>query len=50
VPVTVQCAPDKLVPDLHEECIYALCLDGREGHAVYSRRAIVLLGQHIGRT
>jgi len=40
------CAP-QFVPDPREECLYALRLDGLEGHSVYSRSAIIALGQRI---
>src|SRR5208337_2322721 len=40
-------APDQFARDLLEESLYALRLDGLEGHSVTSRSAVVLLGQRV---
>ena len=38
----------EFVPNLLEECCYALRLDGRERDPVYSRSTVVVFGQRIG--
>ena len=43
-------SPYEFVPDLFEECFYALRLDGCEGDPIYSGSTIVILGQRIRRT
>ena len=40
-------ALDQFVPDLPEESLYALRLDGREGDPVYSGSTIIIFGQRI---
>jgi hypothetical protein len=40
-------ALNQFAPDLPEECLHALRLDGREGDPIYSGSTIIIFGQLI---
>src|SRR5262249_3815011 len=48
IPQRPICARDQFVPNLRKEHVHSARFDGREGHPVNTRGAIVLLGQRIG--